>query len=313
MMIQIDGFDYVPILYPFNCCAAIRISEGGHTIDEYVRYINENQIEQAEIVLSDLYFLSECPSLKYLKIHSPRTDTVMDYSPLYQHALIKHLQCLNTFCLTEGKPMSHIEKIDYSRIYGLESLSVTSGPASIHYQDISTLKSLNIGGYRDKSGSLQELFCSRNLDTLSLRECREYTLDGIENSDHLQCLYISYNRMLKDISALKKVKNTLKALRIINCPKIKDFTVLEELDNLELLEISGSNILPNIEFIAHMKNLKTFVFDISIADGDLSNCLRLSYAHCGKNKRHYNVAAQELPKGEYFRGNDNLDIWRRIE
>lgn len=312
-MFQIDGFDYVPILYPFNQCNAVRIDENNHTIDEYVRYINKNHIEQAEIVLADLHFLSACPSLKYLKIHSPRASDVIDFSPLYQHPEIKYLHCINTFCLTEGKPMEHVNLIDYSKVSGLEFLTATATPASKNYQVVKTLKSLSIGGYRSKSGNLSELFCSKVLDTLSLRECRETSLDGIENSDKLQCLYISYNRMLQDISALRKVKGSLRALRIINCPKVEDFSVLSELDNLELLEISGRNNLPDLKFINQMNKLKTFVFDVPIVDGDLSCCLGLSYAHCGKIKKNYNVAEKALPKGEYFRGNDTVDIWRRLE
>ncbi len=57
----------------------------------------------------------------------------------------------------------------------------------------------------------------------------------------LQCLYLYDNRSLSDISELEGVKNSLKALRIENCAKIKDFSVLEKLENLELLDLSGSN------------------------------------------------------------------------
>ena len=45
---------------------------------------------------------------------------------------------------------------------------------------------------------------------------------------------------------------------IENCPKIKDFSVLKELKNLELLQLYGKNELPDLSFIRHMKNLKTF-------------------------------------------------------
>ena len=69
------------------------------------------------------------------------------------------------------------------------------------------------------------------------------------------------------------VKGTLKALRVENCPKIQDFSVLGELENLELLELAGSNTLPNLDFLKTMKNLKTFTFSMNVLDGNLDPCL----------------------------------------
>jgi len=129
----------------------------------------------------------------------------------------------------------------------------------------------------------------------------------------MQCLYLLYNRKLEDISALAKVKSTLKALRIVNCAKIKDFSVLSELENLELLELWGSNSLPDLKFLNNLKKLKTFIFNVNILDGDLTPCLNLSYVYCGKSKRYYNLKDKDLPKGRYIRGNESIDEWRRLE
>ena len=38
----------------------------------------------------------------------------------------------------------------------------------------------------------------------------------------------------------------------------------KELKNLELLELSGSNELPNLSFIKELKNLKTFIFSMNV-------------------------------------------------
>ena len=144
-------------------------------------------------------------------------------------------------------------------------------------------------------------------------QCGIHSLEGIEQSEKMQCLYLYYNRSLKDISALANVKKTLKALRIENCPKLEDFSVLAELENLELLELTGKNTLPNLEFIKKMKNLKTFIFDMNILDGDLTPCLELSYVYSRKNRKHYNVKEKDMPKGKYVRGNEDIEMWRRFE
>ena len=157
------------------------------------------------------------------------------------------------------------------------------------------------------------MFCSKELDTLHMMQCGIYSLNGIETSHKMQCLYLHYNRSLNDINALKKVKHTLKALRIENCPKITDFTVLKELENLELLELSGSNILPNLNFLKTMKNLKTFTFSMNVLDGDLSPCMALSYVYSEKDRKYYNLKDADLPKGKYLRGNEDIEEWRRLE
>ena len=201
-------------------------------------------------------------------------------------------------------------RIDYSKIKGLESVSV-SEKMHLNFEKIETLKTLKIGSWNKQD--LRELFCSNQLDTLYMAQCGIHSLEGIEQSKKMQCLYLHYNRSLQDISALKNVKGTLKALRIENCPKIEDFSVLEELENLELLELSGKNTLPDLQFLKQMKNLKTFIFNVNVVDGDLTPCLDLSYVYSEKNRKHYNLKDKDLPKGKYVRGNESIDAWRRLE
>lgn len=112
---------------------------------------------------------------------------------------------------------------------------------------------------------------------------------------------------------MSKVKGNLKALRITNCPKIKDFSVLKTLEKLELLEISGSNELQDLSFISQMKNLKSFVFDVPVLDGDLTPCLSLCYAHCRKSRKGYNLTDKHLPKGTFTKGNESIEQWRYLE
>lgn len=312
-MIRRDGFDFTSFVYPFSQHNAIRIEFNRHSLAEYVQYVNDHNIEQAEIIMPELDFLEACPSLRYLKIHPSSTSVKYDFSPLYKHPEIRYLHCINEYCLLEGKRMPHIAELDYSKIHGLIHASITANCGSKHFNSVSTLKSLVIGGFQNETKDLFGMFCSKELDTLSLLECRESSLDGIEISERMQCLYISYNRRLRNIDALRTIKHTLKALRIVNCPKIEDFSVLSELEELRLLEISGNSILPNLTFLRNMPKLKTFVFNGTIADGDLSPCLDLSYVHIGKFKRHYFPKPKDLPRGEIIRGNEDIDMWRRLE
>ena len=61
-----------------------------------------------------------------------------------------------------------------------------------------------------------------------------------------------------------------------------------------------------------MKNLKTFIFNMNVKDGDLTPCLDLSYVSV-KNRKHYNLKDADLPKEQYVRGNETIEKWRRLE
>ena len=89
--------------------------------------------------------------------------------------------------------------------------------------------------------------------------------------------------------------------------------MIGKLENLESLVLIGSNVISNLSFLTKMKKLKTFIFTMEIADGDLTPCLDLQYACCAKGRKYYNLKDDKLPKGEYVRGNENIEMWRRFE
>lgn len=319
----INGYAFTALTFPFDVhdaiivkckglsdCAAPQYDIPCHTIEDYTAFIERNKIEKAVIILNDISFINMCPSLKYIKIvPSYQSGALFDFTPIYMMQEVKLLDCQNRY----GSQEQYLREVDYSQIHGLISLSVHTNKKTLNYNKVETLKSLDVCGFKGKHHDLTDLFCSKELDTLRLIQCGVYSLNGIETSHKMQCLYLHYNRSLSDISALSKVKGKLKALRIENCPKIVDFSVLGELENLELLELSGNNILQNLDFLKTMKNLKTFTFNMNVLDGDLSPCLKLSYVYSEKDRKHYNLKDIELPKLIYVRGNENIEKWRRFE
>jgi hypothetical protein len=278
----IDGFGFTHVTYPGNVhdgiiikcinksdCESPQYEVPNRSISDYVKYINENNIEKAVVILDNIAFLKECKSLRYLSISpSYEADKNFDFTPIYELPEVKFLSCQNQYGVRE----QYIGEIDYSKVQGLVSLNVSINKGSLNFNKVDTLESLAAYNFNGKDRNLTDLFCSKQLDTLSMIQCGIKSLNGIEMSEKMQCLYLYYNRSLADISALSKVKQTLKALRIENAPKIVDFTVLSELENLELLELTGKNVLPNLNFLRTMKNLKTFTFNMKVLDGDLSLC-----------------------------------------
>lgn len=305
-----DGFKFLPMHYPFYEKKALKITLKDKSVEEYQAYIRNNNIEQAEIIMPDLKVLEGCNSLKHLRIFpSHEAPENFNFSQLYDHPEVCHLHCNNHY----GDRKQYMRPLDYSKVNGLVSLSVCVNKGTLNYNRIESLKSLDVGAFQGKNRDLSDLFCSKELDTLRLIQCKNYSLNGIDTSPKIQCLYLDYNRSLEDISALRKVNGTIKLLRIDNCPNIQDFSVLRYLENLELLQLCGSNVLPNLDFLKSMKNLKTFIFSMNVLDGDISPCLDLSYAYSEKNRKHYNLKDTKLPKGKYVRGNENIEEWRRLE
>lgn len=318
--IERNGFYFTAITYPGNIydaiiiknpsttqCSSTFLGPSVHDLEKQIEFINEYKIEKALLIVENIDFILLCPSLKYLRIiPSDAIKDGFDYSPLYEMPQIKSLQCLTVY----GSSEQFSTDIDCSRINGLEDIHITNSKFK-NFNQVKTLRSLGISNYG--SGDLREAFNSLEIDTLSLFQCKIKSLDGIQKSHKMQCVYLYQNRSLRDISSLKDVKNTLKALRIDNCSKINDFSVLCELENLELLELSGSNEIPNLSFLKRLKKLKTFIFSMNITDGDLSNCVNLSYAYSEKNRKHYNLKDSELPKNIYVHGNESIESWRRLE
>lgn len=319
-----DGFEFAAITYPYNVDDAIIIVQQGRPRsefpvcenydrieEEYVAYINKHGIEKAVICLDSIEILDRCKGLKYLRIVVPfEVKDQFDFSPVYRMDNIRHFTCLNR----NGIDGEYTNVIDFSKVKGLEVLGVCVNKGTLNYNRIPGLKSLLVSSFKGGSNrDLADLFCSTKLDTLSLITCGMHSLNGIEKTPKMQCVYLDYNRSLRDISALKHCKETLKMLRIENCPQIEDFSVLGELENLELLELTGKNTLPNLKFLRSMRSLNTFVFNMNVLDGDLSNCTRLSYVYSETDRKHYNVKDKDLPKGVYIRGNESIEEWRRLE
>ena len=305
-----NGFEFVPFHYPFYERKAILIRDDQKSIESYRAFIQKNNIEQAEIVTKDLRILQHFPMLKHLRIFaSADAQPPFDFSPLYDMPEVVSLFCRSTY----GNRHQYTSEIDYSRIQGLVELAIHVNKGARNFNQIQTLKTLRIGGFTGANRDLTDMFQSELLDTMRIAQCGVHSLNGLSRAKELQCLYLEYNRSLNDIRELASVKKTLKALRIERCPKIEDFSVLRELENLEYLSLNGSNTIPSLEFLRSLPNLKTFIFDFVVEDGDLSPCLDLEYVYCAKGKKHYNLRDKDLPKIQYTRGNESIEEWRRLE
>lgn len=302
-----DGFDFTSIVCPLYEKNAIFINPS-KTWAEYEEYIKKHGIQQAKVAMQSLSGLPMCAGLKYLYILPPPELKSVDFAPLYEMPEVKYLNCGNH----TGDNGQYLSEVDYSYINGLEVLLTDVNRKTKNFNKLDSLKGLGVWSYGGKNGDLEDLFSSTGLAQLQMISCKNSSLYGIERAEGLRCLYLHMNRRLEDISSLGKLGDTLTALRIEACPKISDFSVLHELKNLELLELTGSNSIESLDFIRSMPKLKTLILSMDVLDGNLRPCLDLSYIYV-KNRRHYNLKDDDLPKDEYCYGNGDIEMWQRFD
>lgn len=262
-------------------CVYEAYSVGSRTIDECIELINSYSLENVIIIANDLSVLKQCPSIKHFVF----------YLNSKNHKMPK---------MSDLSLMPGIRQFRVGGYDGVDEL-YTGGTSPFAFQKLKTLKRLNMQGTDEKSSDKQtsiktiEDFDLPELLKLDMVKCNIKSLSGIENCPKLQWLSLSNMRSLTDISALLFLAPTLRALYIEGCPKLFDFTVVSALRNLEYLELTGKNELPNLDFIKELPKLKFLKLSMTVLDGDVSCLQSIQYvdAVC---KKHYNLRSRDLPK-----------------
>ena len=257
---------------------------------EHIELVNRLQIRKALIYCDDLSFLTRCPCVQDVMISpSYDADAEFDYSPLYQMPDIQNLSCITVY----GDDEQYTTKIDYSRLPNLQAVTL-HGNGHVGYETLTNLQNLQMTCVK-RHKSFTSLSSSKVLKHAEFTQCGLQSLNGIGQHKILSKLVLYNNNSLKDISNLPEVADSLTELVIENCSKIKDFSVLEHLVHLKHLQLGGNNVLPDLQFLRKMPELKTFTFSMNVEDGDLRPCLDLPYASC-RNRKHYNLKDEQLPK-----------------
>ncbi len=284
--------DSIVIRNPVNCdCWSPKKSYSSRSLEEHIDIINTYKLEKALIIAEDISFITKCPTLKYLEIiPADSAKDNFDYTPLYQMPELKFLLCKTHY---GGSLESKSTTINYAEINGVHKL-IINGKGHLNIEKLHSLESIDISD--DSHENLEWLSLCNSLKNIGLIKPKLKTLKGIEKLKNLQQLSVDYGRTLSDISKLESISYSLRALRLSNCPKIEDFTCLNELTNLEHLELFGGNNLPNLKFLCSMKKLKTFCFSMNVLDFDLSPCLQIPYVDMAKGKKLYNLKNAQLPK-----------------
>lgn len=289
---DINGKDAIVIFNPADASVVSPVFlRSRKSLQEHIEYIRNNNIKKAIVVAENIQFLTQCPSIEYLMVLPAITANEFDYSPIYEMPNIKWLQCETIYGENEDK----VSTIDYSRFQGVKRLGVIGGKGHLNVHAAKEVVSLFFDFGFPNAKTLTGFISGEALENFSICQSPIQSLEGIEVASQLRRLELAYNRRLTDISALCRLGETLRYLEIDTCGKIRDFSVLKELHNLEFLILKGSNILPDLSFLKEMPNLKSLHLTMNVEDGDISICEQLLYARI-KNRKHYSYKDDELPK-----------------
>ena len=187
--------------------------------------------------------------------------------------------------------MKHIKQI---------KISLNDFRSGTGFQKVKDLELLKI--FDCNKEDLREYFCSEKMKYLMIYDSRLRNLDHIETAPNLKWVQLEDLKRLEDISALEHIAESVEALCISGCPKVKDFSVLEKLVNLRHLELTGRNEIPSLSFLNQMPQIQTFLFSMNVLDGDLTPCMKIPYVYCERNRKHYNLKNKDLPRtvDEYY-------------
>ena len=258
------------------------------TLEEHIEYIQVHGVKSAIIVADDISFLKNCTSLEKIMVFPSASAVDFDYSPLYALPNIKWLQCETVY----GKNDEKVAEIDYSHFPNLERVLIGEGK-NLNIQKAQNVSILHFYSVRKEKSIAGKI--PPAVREFSITDSSTQSLDGIEAAKQIFELKLQYNRSLRDISSLKKVKDTLKFLEIYNCGKIDDFSVLHELSNIEVLHLMGNNKIESLSFLEKMPKLRFLKLTMNVLDGDLTLCTKIPYVYV-QNRKHYSHNNEELPK-----------------
>ena len=243
--------DYLVILSPFDVVwESPVLARSRRTLEEHIQYIQENQLEKVYVVAEDISFLRQCPSITSAKIIPAYSAAKFDYSPLYDMPNLKELNCQTVY----GYKDALKAEVDYSHFPSLHNVYASGAKGHHNLESVKGLRHLYLGQGQPASKALTGFDFSK-LTKLDLCQSPIRSLSGIEQATCLQNFSLSYCRSLEDVAALASIGESLTSLEIESCGRIKDFSWLYRLPNLENLVLFGSNMLPNLGFLKSMQNL----------------------------------------------------------
>lgn len=247
-------------------------------IDEYVDFVNKNQIQSISINTlhynrKEIDFLARCNNIERIMITN---DNINDLSVFYDMRNLRYLVLGGV-----------AGELDMSRLGYLEELYLGWSRNVKRLEYCAGIKRMSLRRYNPKAKNLTELSSLQKLEELTITQSAITSLKGCAELSLLTKLELNYMTKLKYLDALDGISSTLKSLRFYSCKSIQNHEYVAILNELELLAFNACGDIPSVGFIRELTKLKSLILmDTNIVDGDLSPCIGLDYVGF-LNKKHY--------------------------
>jgi len=263
-------------------------------LDDAIIYLNKNNYKYISIRNNGFYkkYTDEIfPTSKLIKIKSDVLDLDIDYeyTVIDDNIPFETLEDLRLADCT-------IEKLDLGNFPNLRKIGYEWNRKIINLELCTKLTELYLTKYKSKDKNLHEIGKHLNLKFLSFVHGNLATLEGIENFPKLETLELSYQRNLKSIKDLGKIKDSLIGLNIEGARNIKDYESVAKLKNLKYLSFDKCGEIESLDFINDMPNLEAITFyKTNIKDGNMLPLLKLKRCWYD-SKRHYSHRYEKMEK-----------------
>ena len=255
-------------------------------LEEYIKYINENDVKAVYLSNShynenSIDFLDRCNKIKEINITS---ESIKNYDGLRQLTeLIK---------LNIDEPKGIVD-LNYNK-NTLQELIVAMNNKIKNLSSLNKLKRLRLWKYKPKIGNLEEIREIISLESLGILQSPILSLSGIEKLVQLKELEISRLTKLEDISCINSLAQTLTRCRINYCKNIKNIECIRYNSQLLELGIDENGELMNLDFVKELIHLRKLTFvNTKIINGDLSPCVGIEYVGF-MDKPYYTHTFEEL-------------------
>ena len=243
--------------------------------ESIINYIIKNNIENLSFNQYDGFSSNEMTPYSNIETIK-RLEIVLDNIESDQIVKFKNL-----IYLYMNSPIK--TKMDLSVFTKLQYLNLEWNTKILNLDTLDSLRSLTLRRYK---GNTIELIKLESIKELIFIQGNINSLNFINSLKRIKKLGLFYLKNLLEIKPIEHLN--LEGLEIDRCKNIQYKDSLSFCKELKQLKISDSSSIPNLSFLAKLKNLKFFSFvGTNIENGDITPCLNLNYVGFD-DKRHYN-------------------------
>jgi hypothetical protein len=213
---------------------------------EIVDFINKNKV--SKIIFSSEY-VSKDTKIDFL-VKTTSIDTIIVTTHLNIDVNVLYKLKIKSLLMSIGE-----YPIDFSQMKYIEDVNVIHN-IKMNFNELSaSLKKITINEF--KNTSLNTFPSANCISDLWITQSKILSLEGLNKFSNLEKIKISSSSKLSNIDDLKYLANKIKYLELEKCKSLSDFSVLQELTNIEEISLYNVGSVSTTAYFKSLSKLKT--------------------------------------------------------